>query len=335
MSVRLLDCTLRDGGHVNSAEFGEVAIRGIISSLVKSQVNIIELGFLKNARYSKDAALFAEIEYAYDVLPEEINSSEFSLMVRPDVFDAKNISPCCGKIKYIRIAFYYEDLPLALHTGEGLRDKGYTCVFNPVNIMGYDAQTMSKLLTTLNSFSPYAVTIVDTFGAMAFDDLNRTLNLFHEYLNPSICIGLHPHENLCMSFALAQIFIEKEHSVRDIIVDASLMGMGRAPGNLPIELIINYMNQVYGKGYYLSAIMKAIEEYILPIRKKYSWGYSPAYFLSAKQKAHRSYAEYLLSRGRSLPEIEAVSNAIAVDKRIKFDKNYADALLRDINEEYN
>ncbi|MDR0645198.1 MAG: aldolase catalytic domain-containing protein [Treponema sp.] len=332
MSVRLLDCTLRDGGHVNKADFGADTIKGIVNSLVKSQVNIIELGFLKNTRYSKDTALFAEIEYAYGVLPEEINSTEFSLMIRPDVFDAKNISPYCGKIKYIRLAFYYEDLPLALHTGDSLRNKGYTCIFNPVNIMGYDAQTMSKLLTELNNFKPYAVTIVDTFGAMMPNDLNKILNLFHEYLNPSICIGLHPHENLCMSFALAQIFIEKEHSMRDIIVDASLMGMGRAPGNLPIELLINYMNQVYGKGYCLSSIMNVIEEYILPIRKKYSWGYSPAYFLSAKQKAHRSYVEHLLSRGCSLPEIEAVSDAITVDKRIKFDKDYADALLHNIKE---
>ena len=47
-TIKLLDCTLRDGGYINDWDFGFHTIRSIIGKLVESQVDYVEVGFLIN-----------------------------------------------------------------------------------------------------------------------------------------------------------------------------------------------------------------------------------------------------------------------------------------------
>ena len=41
MSIKILDCTLRDGAYVTNSEFGESSIRGIITQMQKAHADII------------------------------------------------------------------------------------------------------------------------------------------------------------------------------------------------------------------------------------------------------------------------------------------------------
>ena len=54
------------------------------------------------------------------------------------------------------------------------------------------------------------------------------------------------------------------------------MGMGRAPGNLPIELVADYRNETGHCHYDLDEIMDAIQDHIAPIKGESAWGYTPA-----------------------------------------------------------
>ena len=49
-NVKLLDCTLRDGGFTNNWNFGLGTIKNIISRLDKAKVDIIEIGFIDQNR---------------------------------------------------------------------------------------------------------------------------------------------------------------------------------------------------------------------------------------------------------------------------------------------
>ena len=49
--ISILDCTLRDGGYINSWRFGKGTIRNIVSDLNASGVEIIECGFLRDITY--------------------------------------------------------------------------------------------------------------------------------------------------------------------------------------------------------------------------------------------------------------------------------------------
>ena len=159
--------------------------------------------------------------------------------------------------------------------------------------------------------------------------LQRITALADHNLDPAIRLGLHLHENMALSFCLAQEFLEMPLQ-RDKTVDASLIGMGRIPGNLPIELTADYMNENCARHFDLDQIMDAIQDYIAPIKGESPWGYTPAYFLSARFNLHRNYAEHYLGKGDlTNRDINHILAAIAPEKKTAFDKAYADTLYQE------
>jgi 4-hydroxy 2-oxovalerate aldolase len=134
---------------------------------------------------------------------------------------------------------------------------------------------------------------------------------------------------MLLSCCLAQNFIDK-HLNRPIAVDGSLMGMGRIPGNLPIELIADYANDYIGKIYDLDYLMDAINDYIAPIKGESKWGYTPAYFLSARYNLHRNYSEYYLQKGDlTNREINHILSQFDTNKKTVFNSVYADELYEE------
>ncbi len=294
-NINILDCTLRDGGHVNDANFGADTIKNIVELLSKSGVEIVELGFLKNGDFSKDEANFNRIEEVYEYLPNEQNC-EYSLMIRPDWYDISSLSLCNGKINFLRFAFYYKDIELTKKYCKIARDLGYKFFLNPVNLPGYEQKKLKKLIEEVNVIKPEVLTIVDTFGSLTEKSLVDIYEYVEANLDNDIAIDLHLHENLNLSFSLAQHFLKIKKNERKIFMDASLFGMGRIPGNLCVETIMDFLNSEYGKVYNLSPILYAISKHISPLKDKYHWGYSPAYYYTGKLCIHRSYAEFLLDK---------------------------------------
>ena len=43
--IKVLDCTLRDGGYINDWNFGERVIKRVIAQLIDANVDLIEVGF--------------------------------------------------------------------------------------------------------------------------------------------------------------------------------------------------------------------------------------------------------------------------------------------------
>lgn len=110
------------------------------------------------------------------------------------------------------------------------------------------------------------------------------------------------------------------------------MGMGRIPGNLPIELIADYLNDYADKNYDIDYMMDAIQDYIAPIKGEVHWGYTPAYFLSAKFNLHRNYAEHYLKKGDlTNRDINHILSRFDAKKATVFDAEYADALYAEYN----
>jgi 4-hydroxy 2-oxovalerate aldolase len=92
-------------------------------------------------------------------------------------------------------------------------------------------------------------------------------------LNKDIALGFHSHNNLQLSFSNAQELILL-NSTRNIILDASVFGMGRGAGNLCTELLIQYINENIIRKYDLMPVLEIIDKYIQHLYTKHSWGYS-------------------------------------------------------------
>ncbi|WP_419067924.1 aldolase catalytic domain-containing protein [Candidatus Allofournierella excrementavium] len=327
-TIRLLDCTLRDGGYVNDWKFGFENIRDIVSSLVNAGTDIVEVGFLRNLEPDMDQSRWNTVAELKKVLPADRKNTMFSGMALHNFYDIDKLEPWDGTgIDMIRVTFHDYDIEQGLAFCRKAQDKGYKISCNPINIMGYSDAGVLWLCEQVNKLHPFAFSIVDTFGSMQMQDLERIVRLVDNNLAKDIALGLHLHENLAQSFSLAQRFLDMHLVGRDVTVDASLLGMGRTPGNLCIELIADYMNRNCGKNYDIDRMLDAIQEHILPIKEKSPWGYSPAYFLSAKYNLHRNYAEHFLGKGDlSNRDINHLLSRIVPENKTAFDAAYADEL---------
>ena len=299
-NIEVLDCTLRDGGHVNNAEFGRGNILKIETALVKSKVDIIELGFLKDGEFSLDQSNYSRMEDAYENLSHINEKRKFSVMIRPDWYDISQLSPRSGDISLIRFAFYLKDIGLTKKYANIARDLGYDFTLNPVNIMSYTDGDLDFVLKEADELKPYVVNIVDTFGSIQSKDLERIYHFYEKNLSMDIRIGLHLHENMSSAFMLMQHFLEIKNPRRMVVIDGSLLGMGRIPGNLPIEMLLDYMNTYRGHNYDLMPVLEVISNVIEPEKKKRGWVYHPAYYFTGKYQIHRSYAEYYIDNRKDL-----------------------------------
>lgn len=325
--IKILDCTLRDGGYVNNFEFGNENIKNIVRDLSLSGVDLVELGFLKNGNHNSNQTLFNHIQEAeYFAEKSENPNQDFCMMIRPDWYDIEKLSNCTGRITTLRFAFHYRDLDLTLEQANIARNLGYKIIFNPVNILSYSKQKLEHLLPILNDFNPRCVSIVDTFGSLLPSDLNRLFKIFDDHLNQSITLALHLHENLSISLALAIIFIDLIQNKRNGIIDSSILGIGRIPGNLCTELIMSFMNKKLNKNYNLNHIYNLIDNPISSFKINEPWGYMPAYAITAYNKIHRSYAEYLLKKPNiTTNQINSILNClVTVDEKENFDQSLAD-----------
>lgn len=329
-NIRLLDCTLRDGGYINDWNFGYHTIRSIIRQLVESQADYVEVGFLRNCEYDRDKALYNNCGEMLPILPEKRGNTIFTAMALHNKYDIEKLEDYDGKtIEAVRVTFHDYDIDEGLAFVKRVKEKGYKVFCNPINIMGYSDEMILKLLGKVNQIQPYAFSIVDTFGSMMKSDLLRIYSLVEHNLDKSIVIGLHLHENLALSYSLAQEFIAMKASGRKSIIDASMLGMGRTPGNLCMELIMDYMNRTQGTVYDVNPVLDGIDDYIIELKKIEPWGYSTAYALSAKFNLHRNYAEFLLGKGRlRAKQINQILASIDDSKKTAYDETYIEGLYQ-------
>lgn len=325
--IRLLDCTLRDGGHINKGQFGETVIKNTIERLVEARIDIIEVGFLWNQIYGTDTARYYSIEDVKRILPENHGKSKFSLMA--DFINLEHIEPCDGTIEIIRLAFKRSRWEWGVRTARILMNKGYKVIINPVNNNVYTDKEYIECLEKVNELHPYGFSIVDTFGVMRVNDLAHRYYLVENNLEKDISIGIHLHENLGLAYSLAQKFLNIASPTRKIVIDGSLLGMGRVPGNLCIEQIMEHLNEVYGTGYITEPVYDAIDDYIAPIKRNpdTTWGYATPYALSAKFNLHRTYAEYLMGKQRlKTKDIQRILMQIEQKEAELFNEDYVENL---------
>ena len=166
------------------------------------------------------------------VLPKKTRNTKFAAMALHNMYDISKLEDNDGTIDYIRVTFHDYDINEGLAFCEKVKEKGYKLFINPINLMGYDDLSFLELLKRINALKPYAFSIVDTFGSMTKNDLVRFYSLCENNLDKDIVLGLHLHENMAMSYSLAQTFLEIKKYERRCVIDASLNGMGRVPGNL-------------------------------------------------------------------------------------------------------
>lgn len=316
--IRLLDCTLRDGGYITNWVFGRDNILKIVNGLTDSGLDYVEIGYLNKDVDDQSKSLFQTIKKASEVLPQKRGNTIYLAMADVDQFLPENLEPYqAGYIDGIRVVFYKHQIEKAMTMCKAVAEAGYKLFVQPMVTVDYSKQEYADLIDRIKELNPYAVSIVDSFGYMNKTELLSYFQLLDMNLAKNVLVGFHSHNNMQMALLNAEsLFTHKTD--RNIIIDASLYGMGRGAGNLNTELILNYYNQNVEKRFKMNLIFELISEIVYPIYKEKKWGYSPYYFLTAMYKCHPNYASYLLSEyDVSIQEFEAYLKELPEEMRTK------------------
>ena len=330
-NVSILDCTLRDGGYINDWRFGKETIQGIVSLLMASGVEIIECGFLRGIPYQEDVSVFSCIsQIAPFIEPKKKNALYVAMIALGDIA-TENISSYDGtSVDGIRLTFHKHEWEEAKRTAVALKEKGYQVFVQPIGTTSYSDEELLELIKDVNLLQPYAFYLVDTLGILYRHDLLRLFYLIEHNLNHQIKIGFHSHNNLQLSFANAQELL-RLHSKHELILDASVYGMGRGVGNLATELLAEYINVNINQRYQITPLLTIADQYLLSIYSEQSWGYALPYFLSAVERCHPNYATHLLKKGTLTVEaISKILNLLPDDRKDLYYPELIDKLYLDL-----
>lgn len=314
--ISILDCTLRDGGYINNWNFGKLAIEDIINLLNESNVDIIECGFLRDEKYNADRSVFSSVEELKPFIsPKKDNIMYVAMIALGDINPSKISKNDGSSIDGIRLTFHKGDWEEAKQAAIDLMQKGYKIFIQPVGTTTYNDAEFLELIDNVNEIHPYAFYLVDTMGTMYRKDLSRMFFMADNNLITDIAIGFHSHNNLQLSFSNAQE-IMSFNTKRKVIVDSSVSGMGRGAGNLPTELIAQYVNENLKLRYKVMPLLTIIDKHLDSIYAKTPWGYSTPYYLAAIYDCHPNYASYLMQKEKlSVEDIGKILNMVPIDER--------------------
>lgn len=321
-NIELLDCTLRDGAYIVNADFGTPAVKGIIQKLQDANIDLIECGWLKDAIHKNGTSYFHIPSDLEPYLPSKNGRITYLAMIDWDRYHVEGLPFYEGRgLNAIRVVFPHGKHREGIAVGQEIAKKGYQVFFQAANTLAYSNSDLKELAAAVNEAGPAALSIVDTFGAMYNEDLERIVGVLDHELTPGIKLGFHSHNNQQLSFALSMHFVELlEGSGRPCIVDASLCGMGRGAGNATTELVANYLNRKYHGNYDMNQIMDAIDMYMPYFQENYSWGYSTPYFIAGMYCCHVNNIAYLLKNHRvNAQDMRNIIESLSPEERRKYD----------------
>ncbi len=282
--IRVLDCTVRDGGLINDHFFTDEFVRAIYKALSQAGIDYMEMGY----RNSKE--LFPPSDYGAwkycddDKIRQVIDGIEsnlkLSIMVDAHRVKEQQFAPVDeSPVDMIRVATYVKDIDKAIELVHRSHDLGYETT---VNIMAISREIEPDLMESLDQLavSPVDVVyVVDSFGALYCEQIEYLVKLYKEHLGPKKEVGVHCHNNQQLAYG---------NTIEGIIhdanyVDGSLYGIGRGPGNCCLELLVGFLKNPKLK---LAPILKVIQDHMLPMREEIEWGYIIPYMITSILNEH-------------------------------------------------
>lgn len=320
--VKILDCTLRDGGYINDWQFGQDAIRGICERSKNTGANIVELGFLRDELYNKNRAVFSTTGDLQKVINKKDKAVRYAVMAEMASYypEEKLVFRNENTFDMIRYTFWKRCLDEGYAYCKKIREKGYELAVQPTRVEQYSKEAFAEMIIKFSELEPYAIYIVDTFGLLSKDMLLEYAEIADRYLDKKIVLGYHAHNNMLQALGNAVALTEMGLS-REIMLDVSAFGMGRGAGNLNAEVFLHYLNQTYGTKYDIAPIYETWDLWLKDIYEASPWGYSYYYFITAYYKGNPNYATYFMNHGVSVAQADKIMKSIPYEERIIFSED--------------
>jgi len=282
--IKVLDCTIRDGGLINNHDFDRKFVKTVYQALSEAGVDYIELGY-KNSKKLFSAKEFGLWKFCDDdeikKVKEGIKSNaKVSVMVDVGRVDLDDVKPASeSPVDMIRVAAYVKDVDKAIFMTNHFDQKGYETTINIMAISRDMGPELDEALHQIEEESKIkAAYIVDSFGSLYQEPVEYLVKKTKGILKTKeVGYHGHNHQQLAFSNTIEAIIHDANY------LDATVYGIGRAAGNCPLELLMGFLKN---PKFDIRPILDLISKEFIPLRKKIEWGYIIPYAISGMMNEH-------------------------------------------------
>lgn len=283
-AIKVVDCTVRDGGLINDHYFDDHFVRAVYKALAAAGVDYVEIGY----RCSKSIMSpdkfgkwkFCEEDEIKRAIEGVESNTKLSVMVDVGRVEKDDILPCKDSVvDMIRVATYVKDADKAIDLANEATNKGYEATINIMAISkALDTELDEALAQIEEETKVLAVYIVDSFGALYSENIQYLTSKYKKFLKTKE-VGIHAHNNQQLGYA---------NTIQGIIdgcnfVDGTIYGIGRAAGNCPLELLIGFLKN---PKFDIRPVLEVISKEFIPLREKMEWGYLIPYAITGILNEH-------------------------------------------------
>lgn len=284
--IKVLDCTIRDGGLMNNHHFDDQIVKAVYTACVAGGIDYMELGYKASRKGIKVGehgcwkyCLEEDLRRIVDDNPTELKLTVMADAERCDYHE--DIPKQKDSIlDMIRVATYINQIPTALDMVKDAHDKGYETTVNLMAASTVPERELDEGLEMLARSEAKAIYVVDSFGALYSEKVEYLVKKYQRYCKLSGKeVGVHMHNNLHLAYA---------NTIEGIVVganflDATMAGLGRGAGNCQMELLLGFL---HNPKYNLRPVLECVQNTIEPLRAKLLWGYDLPYMLTGFLNQH-------------------------------------------------
>ena len=304
--MRLLDCTLRDGGYYNRWDFPTDLVRRYVRGLVSAGIDTIELGFrtLDADGYLGALAHTTDVYLTGLELPD---TASFGVMLNAKevvgydggpaaaidrLFAPANDSP----VSLVRIAATQSEVQGLTPAVERLHALGYRTGVNLMQVHSLHSDDLTNFGSWAKSVGAEVAYFADSFGVLNPSEIGPIASAVAEGFGGPIGCHLHDNRALAMANTLAAI------DAGVTWVDGTIRGMGRGPGNARTEYLAVELSRRGLIDVDLTPLIPVVEDDFAALHREFEWGTNLHYMLSGTHAVHPTYVQRMISDPRFSPE---------------------------------
>lgn len=281
--IKVLDCTVRDGGIMNNWQFTDDFVRDVYQACLNAGVDYMEIGYKSSeaafSRKENGAWKFCSEDDMRRIVGDNDTNMKLSALCDIGRIEKSDILPAKDSLlDMIRVACYAHQMDKAIYLAEHCIDKGYEVSINLMAVSKVMERDLDEALSDVANSRVPVFYLVDSFGSMYCEQVETLVNKYQKAL-PGKTIGIHAHNNMQLAFSNTVTAIIKGVN----FLDATLLGMGRGAGNCPTEILLAFLKNPKFK---LRPIYEVIEKQLLPMQKDITWGYHIPYLITGAMNEH-------------------------------------------------
>ncbi|HVT30730.1 MAG TPA: aldolase catalytic domain-containing protein [Lacipirellulaceae bacterium] len=287
--LKVLDCTIRDGGLINNHQFDEKLVRAVYEACVEAGIDYMEVGYKNSPRLHSrkefgpcrfcDEDMLNRLFADHDAAKTGLKLTAMADAGKSD-WREQIVPRAESKLDMIRVAFYAQQVSEAVEMIEYCHELGYETSANLMAVSNVKEVEIDTVLAAIAPTHAQVMCIVDSFGHMYREQIDHLYNKYSTALADSGKeIGIHAHNNMQLAFA---------NTIEAIIlganrVDATMGGLGRGAGNCPMELLLGFLRN---PKFRLRPVIRLLQDHIEPLRATVEWGPLVPYNITGQMNLH-------------------------------------------------